>query len=186
VLIVWAGAGVLLMYRPNRTRVIYGIAFIVSALAVVGAGYSGSTRTTSAAILTLNCASTTVTSPFPPTAHDREVFGAVLLPLKYQPQVGRNSPAGHWPYGIKMFLFIRQRARPVLATIPRSSKAAMTWGSSPPVRTVRFKSCSNIGVGANGWTGGLLLKSRTAWVPITFQLGTTRRVVPFWIGRHCD
>jgi hypothetical protein len=149
--------------------------------------YSANSQNAGAAILTLNCASTTVTSPFPPTAHDREVLGAVLLPLRYQPEqnVTRNSPGKRWPYGVTIFLFIHQRSGAVLATIPRSSKAAMIWGSSPPARTFRFKSCSNIGVGANGWTGGLLLKSRTACVPITFQLGTRRKVVPFWIGRHC-
>ena len=171
--------------------------FVAVALLAVGCtmggrhGASGPTpaddATTSTAILTLNCASTTVTSPFPPTAHDREVLGAVLLPLRYQPEqnVASNTPSGRWPYGVKVFLFIHQRARPVLATIPRSSQAAMGWGNAPPARTVRFKSCSNIGVGADGWTGALLLKSRTACVPITFQLGTRRKAVPFGIGRHC-
>lgn len=155
----------------------------------VGAGCEAA-KSSLVPLSTVNCASTTVTSPFPvPRSVYREVLGAVLVPLRYQPKADITaSPNKQWPFSMKMVIFIHQRTRPVLASIPKRlrSHVAMMWGTTPPSSAVRFTSCSTTGLGADGWTGSLFLKSRSPLcVPILFSIGRRHESVPFGIGRHC-
>lgn len=192
--------------KAGRVQQGAGLALAASALAwaAVGCGSNAATKATETcvgsacaaetshlvALADLNCAATTVSSPFPaPRSQYREVLGSVLLPLRYQPEVDvTRSPNKRWPYSIKMPIFVRQRTRPVLVSVPKPlrSKAALAWADTPPASSIRLRSCSTTGVGADGWTGGLFLRSRAPLcLSLVVSIRERRESVPFGIGRQC-
>lgn len=117
----------------------------------------------------------------------RVVLGVVSVPQVYLPQVVplRSRPWTHWR---KAGLVIRGGAPPVTVSVPRAwrNRAAITWGNSGTVSTLRIASCppweSKVW---NAYAGGFLLRSRSACVPLVLRVGNRSATVRFGLAQAC-
>jgi hypothetical protein len=117
----------------------------------------------------------------------RVVLGVVSVPSAYLPQVVRTR-GGRWPYWRKAGLVIRGGSPPVTVSVAKGwrDRAAITWGNSGDVSALRIASCPPYEAKRwNAYAGGFLLRSRSACVPLVFQVGDRRTTVRFGLGRHC-
>jgi hypothetical protein len=119
----------------------------------------------------------------------RVVLGVVALPPTYIPQTVRAGE-GRWPYWSKAGLVVRAGSPPVIVRIPeaRWPRAAIEWGDGGPAAALRIETCpdsSSLG-GWNPYTGGFLLRSRSACVPVTFTVAGRSKTVRFGVGKRCD
>lgn len=117
----------------------------------------------------------------------RVVLGVVSVPSAYLPQVVRTR-GGRWPYWRKAGLVIRGGSPPVTVSVANGwrDRAAITWGNSGDVGALRIASCPAYEAKKwNAYAGGFLLRSRSACVPLVFQVGNRRATVRFGLGRRC-
>lgn len=117
----------------------------------------------------------------------RVVLGVVSVPPAYRPQVAatRSRPWTHWS---KAGLVIRGGSPPVTVSVPRAwrSRAAITWGNTGAVSTLRIASCAPWETKVwNAYAGGFLLRSRSACVPLIFTVGKRSAIVRFGLARVC-
>ena len=114
-------------------------------------------------------------------------IGLAAAEVPTQTGVSR-SPNKRWPCSIKAPIFVRQRTKPVVVSVPKRlrTRVALAWADTPPASSVRLRSCSTTGVGADGWTGGLFLKSRSPLcLSLVVSIRNRKESVPFAIGRRC-
>jgi hypothetical protein len=117
----------------------------------------------------------------------RVVLGAVAVPPVFIPQTVRTE--GRWPYWSKAGLVVRADSPPVIVRVPAAwwPRAAIEWGDAGPAAALRFEPCadsSSLG-GWNPYTGGFLLRARSACVPLLVRVGDRTATVRFGVGRRC-
>jgi hypothetical protein len=117
----------------------------------------------------------------------RVVLGVVAVPPAHIPETARTE--GLWPYWSKAGLVVRAGSPPVLVRVPPAwaERAAITWGDGGPAAALRIESCPRSGaLGAwNPYSGGFLLKARSACVPLTFTVAGRSAGVRFGVGKRC-
>jgi hypothetical protein len=118
----------------------------------------------------------------------RVVLGVVSVPPAYLWQVGRVH-TGPWTTWRKAGLTVRGNAPPVDVSVPKAwrTRAAITWGDSAIVSALRIAPCAPFLPPKvwNAYAGGFYLRSRSACVPLIFQVGQRRKTVRFGLGRRC-
>jgi hypothetical protein len=117
----------------------------------------------------------------------RVVLGAVAVPPRYIAQTTRGE--GRWPYWSKAGLVVRADSPPVVVRVPPAwwDRAAITWGDGGPAAALRIDSCppsSSLGRW-NPYSGGFLLKTRAACVPLVFRVGDRSATVRFGVRKRC-
>jgi hypothetical protein len=117
----------------------------------------------------------------------RVVLGVVSVPPAFLQQVIPTSqpPWTHWR---KAGLVIRGNSLPIYVSVAKSwrGRAAITWGNSGRTSSLRIARCPpQEDKPWNAYAGGFLLRSRSACVPLVFQVGTRRATVRFGIGKRC-
>jgi hypothetical protein len=151
---------------------------------VAGAG----ARATSTAIPTAGCDSIVTPGGTFSWRPKRVVLGVVAVPPRHIPQTV-ESGADEWPYWSKSGIVIRADSPPVVVSVPRRwrSRAAISWGNVGEVSALRFASCPGGGpLGDwNPYTGGFLLRSPAACLPLTFRVGDRVATVRFGVGKRC-
>jgi len=92
-----------------------------------------------------------------------------------------------WPYWHKAVLVIRASRSAVVVSVPKAwrRRAAITWGNSQIVSSLRFAPCPSPPSVWNAYAGGFYLRAATACLPLRFTVGRRSRVVRFGIGRQC-
>ena len=120
---------------------------------------------------------------------ERVVLGVVAAPPSYLPQTMPNGDA-RWPFWSKAGLVVRADSPPVRVSVPSrwSKRAAIAWGNAAPASALRFESCppsSSLG-NWNPYSGGFVLRSRSACVPLTFRVGARTATIRFGVGRRCS
>jgi hypothetical protein len=117
----------------------------------------------------------------------RVVLGVVAAPPAYIPQTVRGE--GRWPYWSKVGLVVRADSPPVVVRVPPAwwDRVAITWGDGGPAAALRIASCpsSSSLEGWNPYSGGFLLKTQSACVPLTFRVGSRSATVRFGVGKRC-
>jgi hypothetical protein len=117
----------------------------------------------------------------------RRVLGVIAAPPAYMPQVVRSTDP-HWPYWRKAGMVVRATTEPIDVRVPAKwrGRAAITWGNGRPAASaIRFTPCPDPPDVWNAYAGGFLLESRSACVPLVFQVGRARSVVRFGVGVRC-
>jgi hypothetical protein len=123
------------------------------------------------------------------SGHDsgyRLVLGFVSVPPARLVQVVATH-ATPWAYWRKAGLVIRASHTPVSVRVPQTwrKRAAITWGSSGTVSSLRIAACPSPPNVWNAYAGGFYIRSRSACVPLIFQVGQRSKTVRFGIGRTC-
>jgi hypothetical protein len=118
----------------------------------------------------------------------RVVFGAISVPPSYLPQGvvdPTSAPFSHWS---KAGLAIRAGTTAVTVSLPKQwrDRARIVWGApGSPTTALRFEPCSWQAGFWNGYSGGFLLRSSPACVPLVFAIGHRRATLRFGVGRRC-
>jgi hypothetical protein len=115
----------------------------------------------------------------------RVVLGVVSAPPAYLQQVERVH-TGRWTTWRKAGLVVRAaRGRERSEGVAR--RAAITWGDSAIVSTLRIAPCEAFLPPKvwNAYAGGFYLRSRSACVPLVFRVGRREQTVRFGLGRRC-
>jgi hypothetical protein len=119
----------------------------------------------------------------------RTVLDVVSVPPALQPHaVATNRP---WPYFRKAVLNVRAGRTSVTVSVPKPwrTRAAISWGNGGYtgvgiVSSLRIAACPSLH-GWRGYAGGFYLRSSSACVPLTFQVGRRSATVRFAIGYPC-
>ncbi len=118
----------------------------------------------------------------------RVVLGVVSVPPAYIPQTVRAGE-GRWPYWSKSGLVVRAGSPPVVVQVAKKfwPRAAIEWGDGGPAGALRIETCPLPGsLGDwNAYSGGFLLRARSACVPLVFRVGGKTATVRFGVGRRC-
>lgn len=105
-----------------------------------------------------------------------------------------NGEGTGWPVALLVEVGLSVRitrtgSPSVLVTVQRGwpHRAAITWGNQAGIvtSTVRLQSCPGPRGMWNVYTGGFYLRSRSACVPLVFQVQRRTATVRFGVGRHC-
>jgi hypothetical protein len=93
-----------------------------------------------------------------------------------------------WAYWRKAGLVVGASDLPVVVSVPRlwRTRAAITWGSSGIVSSLRIGACPDPPNVWNAYAGGFYIASRSACVPLMFRVGARSKTVRFGIGRTCS
>jgi hypothetical protein len=118
----------------------------------------------------------------------RRVLGVIAAPPGYLHQV-IATPGDPWPYWRKAGLVVRPGHDPVTVSVAAGwqQRAAITWGNGKPaVASLRIAACPSPRHVWHVYAGGFLLRSRSACVPLVFQVAGRTRTVRFGLGRRCQ
>jgi hypothetical protein len=117
----------------------------------------------------------------------RVVLGVIAVPPAHIPQTVRTE--GLWPYWSKAGLVVRAGSPPVLVRVPPAwrARAAITWGDGGPAAALRIRSCPRPGAlgNWNPYSGGFLLRTGSACVPLTFTVDGRSATARFGVGERC-
>jgi hypothetical protein len=118
---------------------------------------------------------------YQPGPDERTIFASVTLPRRDLIQIARVD--GPWRYWRKAGVLVRASTR-VTISIPRTwrRRAAISWGDSGVVSSLRFAPCSTHRW--NAYAGGFYVR-RPACVPLTIAVGRRVDLVHVGIGTHC-
>ena len=118
----------------------------------------------------------------------RVVLDVVDVPPGY---IRQTVPTGErrWRYWSKVGLVVRGDSPVVWVSVPPAwrTRAAITWGNAGPASSLAFRTCppsSSLGEW-NPYSGGFLLRSKSACVPLVFRAGERTQTVRFGVGRRC-
>ena len=116
----------------------------------------------------------------------RVVLGVVSVPPARLAQVVATG-SRPWRYWRKAGLVIRASATPVTVTVAPAwrSRAAIAWGGSGVVRSLRFAACPSPAGVWNAYAGGFYLRASHACVPLIFMVDRRLEIVRFGIGGAC-
>jgi hypothetical protein len=116
------------------------------------------------------------------------LLGVVVPPPRRLGQFVKVHQDG-WTRWRKTPLIVRAGRTPVTVSVPPAwrSRAAIIWGSGTigPRPALRIAACPRAPHQALGWNvyaGGFFLRSASACVPLTFQVGDRRRTLRFSLG----
>jgi hypothetical protein len=119
----------------------------------------------------------------------RVVLGLVSAPPLSLPQKTAIDPSSapfrHWS---KAGLAIRAQAAVVTVRVPKPwrDRARIIWGNaSSPGTVLRFAPCPSTVETWGGYSGGFLLRSSSACVPLIFAVGQRHATLRFGVGREC-
>jgi hypothetical protein len=116
----------------------------------------------------------------------RVVLGVVSVPSAYLSEVVETGEEP-WAYWRKAGLVIRAGRGPAVSVrVPKTwrKRAAVTWANTGAVSALRIGRCRR-GTGWYAYAGGFYLRSRSACVPLVFQVGERKATVRFGIGQRC-
>ena len=118
----------------------------------------------------------------------RIVLDVVDVPPAYIRQTYATKEA-RWRYWSKVGIVVRADSPNVSISLPPAwrTRAAITWGNAGPASALRIRSCppsSSLG-DWNPYSGGFLLRSKSACVPLVFRVGERTQTVRFGVGRRC-
>ena len=118
---------------------------------------------------------------------DRLVLDVVYVRAGYRGDAATPSGTKKWPYFAETGLTVRAGAPPVEITVPEEwrDRAAISWGDTKRVHSLRFPTCPSYGLPWNVFDGGFDLRVRTACVPLLFTSEGKQTTVPFGIGTRC-
>ena len=174
------------MSRYRLAATIGAATMALSAGAVTGSTASPG-RTSSTRTPTVSCDKIILRLASGRAGGYRLVLGVVSAPRAYIPQV---VAAGErpWKYWSKAGLVIRAGSRPVTVRVAEAwrSRAAITWGNSGIVHSLRIASCPAWSARRwNAYSGGFYLRARSACVPLVFRVGRRATTLRFGVGRRC-
>ena len=118
----------------------------------------------------------------------RVVLGVIAAPRAYIPQTVPSGDA-KWPFWSKAGLAVRAESLPVTISVQEAwrRRVAIGWGNVDAAASVRMPTCPDA-EGLEGWnpySGGFVLRTRAACVPLTFRVGDRRATVRFGVGKRC-
>ncbi len=156
-----------------------------------GGAFAGSARSR-----TVPCSESIDGTRFPyvgasgPSLRNRLVLGAVSAPPAYLEQT--PSPTGErpWRYFSKSGLVVRAgRREPVFVSVlPRwRDRAAIAWGygGHGVFSSLEITGCPGLANQGYAYSGGFYLRSRSACVPLHFQVGQRSAILRFGVGQRC-
>jgi len=159
---------------------------------VVAAALAGAVDSTSGhaqqPAITVRCAESVLEFKSADIGSDRVLFGAISAPPSYLAQGvldPTSAPFSHW---FKAGLAVRAGTGAVTVSLPKQwrDRARIVWGApGSPTTALRFEPCSWQAGFWNGYSGGFLLRSSQACVPLIFATGRRRATLRFGVGRHC-
>jgi len=159
---------------------------LIAILAAVAAA-SASARPTPATP-TVSCRSVVTPAGEFSWRPSRVVLGVVDVPPRYirQTYATNETPWRHWS---KVGLVVRADSPTVWISVPAAwrTRAAITWGNAGPTSALRIRSCppsSSLG-DWNPYSGGFLLRAKSACVPLVFRVGARTETARFGVGRRC-
>ncbi len=121
----------------------------------------------------------------------RLVLGAISVPPGSLGKTVRDPTSTPFSYWAKAPLAIRASTAVETVSLPSNwrDRARIVWGApGTPAAAVRFAACPTprgSPIAWNGYSGGLMLRTRSACVPLIFAVGNRRATLRFGIGRHC-
>lgn len=121
----------------------------------------------------------------------RLVLGAILAPPSSLGRTVRDPTSTPFSYWAKAPLAIRASAAVETVSLPKNwrDRARIVWGApGTPAAAVRFAPCPaprGSPIAWNGYSGGLMLRTRSACVPLIFAVGKRRATLRFGVGRRC-
>jgi hypothetical protein len=136
---------------------------------------------------TVRCDEIVRYSPNASTADgNRLVLDGVLAPAFYLGGGVRTS--GRFPYWWKAPVMIHASSGVLTVRVakPWRDRVRVVWGvPGTPAPVVRFAACPSSVDTWNGYSGGFLLRTKAACVPLIFTLGGRQATLRFGLGRHC-
>jgi hypothetical protein len=156
------------------------LAFVVAAAAWAAAGAVSSPRP-------VPCSEVIDHTRFPFRAGGyRLVLGTVSVPPRYLRQVVPTARRP-WAYWRKAGIVVRAGSSPVTVTLPRAwrHRAAITWGDSGVVTSLRLTGCEPAPKVGHAYAGGFYLRSSSACLPLIFRAGRRTATVRFGLGTRC-
>jgi len=123
-------------------------------------------------------------------ASGRRPEGKIVLGrISVRPGYGGTAlrVGGRWPYWQKNGIEILAGTPVVSISLPKSwrQRAAITWGTSGTVSSLRLTSCARPARVWDGYAGGFYLRSDAACVPLVLRIGDRSTTVLFSVGRRC-
>jgi hypothetical protein len=116
----------------------------------------------------------------------RVVLGVLSVPPAHLPPA-TGGGVRPWRYSIKYGLTVRAGSPAVVVSVPPAwrHRAAIDWGGSGIVSSLRVLSCPRRAGVWNSYAGGFWLRSPSACIPLVFQVGRQAVTRTFGIGRSC-
>jgi hypothetical protein len=121
-------------------------------------------------------------------AGNRVVLDAVSAPPIELPQVVRDPASRPFLYWRKAGMAIRASRAAVTVSVAKDwrDRVRIVWGApGTPATVLRFAPCPSSVETWNGYSGGFLLRSSSACVPLIFAVGNRRATLRFGVGRNC-
>jgi hypothetical protein len=121
----------------------------------------------------------------------RLVLGTFAVPPAYLAQTVRDPTSAPFLYSAKAGLAIRASTAVETVSLPNNwrDRARIVWGApGTPAAAVRFAPCpspSGSPIAWNGYSGGFMLRAKSACVPLIFAVGHRRATIRFGVGRRC-
>jgi hypothetical protein len=116
----------------------------------------------------------------------RVVLGVVSVPPSY---LGQSVPVRgqRWRHWQKAGLLVRTGSPAVVVSVSKAwqHRAAITWGSSGTVSSLRVARCLRPPRAWSAWAGGFYLRFSSGCIPLVFRVGRRSATVRFGIGRRC-
>ena len=165
----------------RRLRTAIAIAAIVCAVPAASSGDAGQF------VPTVRCDEVVLHSKSGRGAGYRAVLGAVSAPPKYIPGIATDPSSAPFLHWSKAGLWIRAGNTAVTVSLPEGwrDKARIVWGApGTPATAVRFGPCPSKVSTWDGYSGGFLLRARSACVPLIFSVGDRRTTVRFGVGQR--
>jgi hypothetical protein len=119
---------------------------------------------------------------------NRVVLDVVSAPPVYLADVVRDPASAPFLYWRKAGIAIRASSAAVSVSVAKEwrDRVRIVWGApGTPAATLRFAPCPSPVKTWNGYSGGFMLRTRSACVPLVFAVGDRRATLRFGIGRHC-
>lgn len=161
---------------------------LVALAAVLGLAFVALATAAPAGVPTVTCGSIIVPGGSFSWRPERVILGVVDVPaVRIQRAVATGE--GRWPYWTKAGIVVRANSAPVTVGVAAAwrERAAIGWGNVDAAASLRFAACpdsSSLG-GWNPYSGGFLLRTRAACVPLVFRVGGRSATVRFGIGKRC-
>ena len=124
-----------------------------------------------------------------PADRYRLVLGAVSGAAGL-PGAGRRDHEQPWAYWRKAGLVVREGAGPVTISVPEGwrGRGAIEWGygnTGGPFSSLRIASCGTDPSVGRAYSGGFVLRTSPACLPLVFRVGDRTQTVRFGLGRRC-
>ena len=122
----------------------------------------------------------------PGTDGRRLVLDGVSAPPVYLGGGVRTD--GRFPYWWKAGLFVHASSNVLTVQVPKPwrDRVRVVWGApGTPAPVVRFAACPSSVDTWDAYSGGFLLRTKAACVPLIFTVDDRRATLRFGLGRQC-